>query len=295
MCGFVGFMDKLNQEEKQKSIKLMADRIIHRGPDEEGYYVEEVYYDTGELFTTIPVQVNKLSAFMFASDNDFVTAVNLDNTGKLTYDLITVYVTDSYTYNKTLTANGTIINITGTTGEDGSRTWSYMTPSHLYTYISGTNTYTFLENGKVGQNLTVLGHIEGKGNLEIYGNTVLGSNATTTYTKVHGRLIVEQNFYTYGSSYLGDGASDNTVVTGSLSVSENATITKNLTVNGNTTLGDAASDVATVKGDLKVNGNTYIGDASSDIVYMNSRKINLENNAITLEFIGLKALWGTIS
>jgi len=46
---------------------------------------------------------------------------------------------------------------------------------------------------------------------------------------------------------------------------------------------------------LKVNGNTYIGDASSDIVYMNSRKINLENNAITLEFIGLKALWGTIS
>ena len=41
MCGFVGFMDKLNQEEKQKSIKLMADRIIHRGPDEEGYYVDD--------------------------------------------------------------------------------------------------------------------------------------------------------------------------------------------------------------------------------------------------------------
>lgn len=41
MCGFVGFMDKLNKEEKQKSIKVMADRIIHRGPDEEGYYVDE--------------------------------------------------------------------------------------------------------------------------------------------------------------------------------------------------------------------------------------------------------------
>ena len=202
---------------------------------------------------------------------------------QLTYDLITVSVTDSYTYNKTLTANGTIINITGTTGEDGSRTWSYMTDGHLYTFISGTNTYTFLENGKVGQNLTVLGHIEGKGSLEIYGNTVLGSNATTTYTKVHGKLIVEQNFYTYSSSYLGNDASDNTVVTG------------NLSVNGNTTLGDDASDVTTVKGDLKVNGNTYIGDAYSDIVYMNSKKINLENNAITLEFIGLKALWGTIS
>ena len=40
MCGFVGFADNLNQEEKQKAIKLMADRIIHRGPDEEGYYVD---------------------------------------------------------------------------------------------------------------------------------------------------------------------------------------------------------------------------------------------------------------
>ena len=28
MCGFVGFMDKLNQDEKRKSIKVMADRII---------------------------------------------------------------------------------------------------------------------------------------------------------------------------------------------------------------------------------------------------------------------------
>ena len=41
MCGFVGFIDKLNKEEKQKSIKLMADRIIHRGPDQEGYYVDD--------------------------------------------------------------------------------------------------------------------------------------------------------------------------------------------------------------------------------------------------------------
>lgn len=226
---------------------------------------------------------------------DFVTAVNLDNTGKLTYDLITVSVTDSYTYNKTLTTNGTIINITGTIGADGSRTWSYMTPSHLYSYISGTNTYTFLQNGKIGQKLTVGGHIEGKGTLEIYGNTILGSNATTTYAKVHGRLIVEQNFYTYGSSYLGNNGSDNTVVTGNLSVSENTTVTKNLTVDGNTTLGNDTSNVTIVKGDLKVNGNTYIGDASSDIVYINSKKINLENNAITLEFIGLKAIWGTIS
>ncbi|MCR5147022.1 MAG: asparagine synthase (glutamine-hydrolyzing) [Clostridia bacterium] len=41
MCGFVGFMDKLNQDEKRNSIKVMADRIIHRGPDEEGYFVDD--------------------------------------------------------------------------------------------------------------------------------------------------------------------------------------------------------------------------------------------------------------
>ena len=41
MCGFVGFIDKLNRDEKQKTIKLMADRIIHRGPDQEGYYIDD--------------------------------------------------------------------------------------------------------------------------------------------------------------------------------------------------------------------------------------------------------------
>ena len=41
MCGFVGFIDKLNKDEKQKKIKLMADRIIHRGPDQEGYYIDD--------------------------------------------------------------------------------------------------------------------------------------------------------------------------------------------------------------------------------------------------------------
>lgn len=41
MCGFVGFIDKLNKDEKQKTIKLMADRIMHRGPDQEGYYIDD--------------------------------------------------------------------------------------------------------------------------------------------------------------------------------------------------------------------------------------------------------------
>ena len=39
MCGFVGFIDEI--ERKEQIIKDMADKIIHRGPDEDGYYVGE--------------------------------------------------------------------------------------------------------------------------------------------------------------------------------------------------------------------------------------------------------------
>ncbi len=38
MCGIVGFHDNLDKNEKDKIIKKMADRIIHRGPDSDGYY-----------------------------------------------------------------------------------------------------------------------------------------------------------------------------------------------------------------------------------------------------------------
>lgn len=41
MCGFCGFEDKIEKEEKQKIIEKMADRIIHRGPDSAGYFTDE--------------------------------------------------------------------------------------------------------------------------------------------------------------------------------------------------------------------------------------------------------------
>ncbi len=42
MCGFVGFSDKLmDLEEKKTVIKKMADRIVHRGPDSDGYFSDE--------------------------------------------------------------------------------------------------------------------------------------------------------------------------------------------------------------------------------------------------------------
>lgn len=40
MCGIVGFVDSKPKKEKKEIIKKMADRIIHRGPDDEGYYTD---------------------------------------------------------------------------------------------------------------------------------------------------------------------------------------------------------------------------------------------------------------
>ena len=42
MCGIVGFVDKKKKKEKEAIIKNMADQIIHRGPDGEGYYTDDL-------------------------------------------------------------------------------------------------------------------------------------------------------------------------------------------------------------------------------------------------------------
>ena len=42
MCGIVGFVDSRKKKEKDVIIKEMADKIIHRGPDGEGYYTDDV-------------------------------------------------------------------------------------------------------------------------------------------------------------------------------------------------------------------------------------------------------------
>ena len=51
MCGIVGFAS--NDENKGTIIKKMTDRISHRGPDEEGYYITindmALTYRDGEL------------------------------------------------------------------------------------------------------------------------------------------------------------------------------------------------------------------------------------------------------
>ncbi len=39
MCGIAGFINK--KDNKQKIIKGMTDKIIHRGPDAEGFYIDD--------------------------------------------------------------------------------------------------------------------------------------------------------------------------------------------------------------------------------------------------------------
>lgn len=41
MCGFAGFIDNMPVERKKAVIKEMADTIIHRGPDGEGYFTDD--------------------------------------------------------------------------------------------------------------------------------------------------------------------------------------------------------------------------------------------------------------
>ncbi len=41
MCGFTGFVDNTPKAQKDIIIKKMADRIIHRGPDSDGYFTDE--------------------------------------------------------------------------------------------------------------------------------------------------------------------------------------------------------------------------------------------------------------
>ena len=41
MCGFAGFINNYGTFDREEVIHAMADRIIHRGPDDAHYYVDE--------------------------------------------------------------------------------------------------------------------------------------------------------------------------------------------------------------------------------------------------------------
>ena len=41
MCGFAGYINNYATFDKAEVIKAMADRIVHRGPDDAHYYVDD--------------------------------------------------------------------------------------------------------------------------------------------------------------------------------------------------------------------------------------------------------------
>ena len=41
MCGIVGFIDKRSKKDKEKILKEMTKKIIHRGPNSEGLYADD--------------------------------------------------------------------------------------------------------------------------------------------------------------------------------------------------------------------------------------------------------------
>ena len=41
MCGFAGFFNTSAVSDREAVIHAMADRIVHRGPDDAHYYVDE--------------------------------------------------------------------------------------------------------------------------------------------------------------------------------------------------------------------------------------------------------------
>ena len=41
MCGIVGFIDRMDQNDKSKTLEEMMDTIAHRGPSSSGEFIDE--------------------------------------------------------------------------------------------------------------------------------------------------------------------------------------------------------------------------------------------------------------
>lgn len=72
MCGFVGFVDKANN--KKKIIKDMADKIIHRGPDDYGEYTDD-YIALGHRRLSI-IDIGGGKQPIFNENNDMLIVYN---------------------------------------------------------------------------------------------------------------------------------------------------------------------------------------------------------------------------
>lgn len=72
MCGFVGFVN--NKKDKKKIIKLMNDKIAHRGPDGEGYFINDNIALGHRRLSIIDLSLGNQP--MFNEDNSMVVVFN---------------------------------------------------------------------------------------------------------------------------------------------------------------------------------------------------------------------------
>ncbi|PIR21785.1 MAG: asparagine synthase (glutamine-hydrolyzing) [Deltaproteobacteria bacterium CG11_big_fil_rev_8_21_14_0_20_45_16] len=75
MCGIVGIVSKrISESEKQASIRQMAERIAHRGPDGEGYFCDKFVALGHKRLSIIDVKLGHQPKF--SSDNRYVIVFN---------------------------------------------------------------------------------------------------------------------------------------------------------------------------------------------------------------------------
>ena len=65
MCGFVGFSNLKEKVIQDKSvIETMNQTLCKRGPDEDGYYIEEHIEDVDKYLPVVKELLNKMNAIL---------------------------------------------------------------------------------------------------------------------------------------------------------------------------------------------------------------------------------------
>ena len=226
---------------------------------------------------------------------NFITNVNLDHEGKLSYTRTEITLTDSYTYNSVqdITDAGRVFIKTGVYPENKNlRSYSYLYNEDVlgYTYVYKNNSgmyrsYDFTYASQyINGNLETL-TINGQGNMTSGGPFTAKSTAD-----VKGNTTLELQLFVY------QGVTVNTLG-GSFNAKRDVNLAQDIgdvTAYGVTYLGKARG--ANAASMTYVCGDTYVGGDISNTIYLVSKniKLNADTSTSKVEFTGLDRLWGTI-
>lgn len=233
------------------------------------------------------------SHYMSNDSYKFITNANISHDGKLSYQVIDVTITDSYTYNDVQTVNDTPRKFlpTGVYPDNkNARSFSYLyDETFAYTYVYTKNnmkySYQFFNGSEVLN-----------GNSYIFGKVVIKSGdglggSVAADLDVGNNAIIRNDASIYGDA----SVSKNLSVTNSVELAKTHLTVTNVYSYGVTYLGaKKPSGVSTYW--TYVMGSTTIGSDNADYVYLTSRHIDLAKASSTakVEFSGLNLLWGTI-